>query len=120
MRVFGFAGVAALVYGIVSSRPPLLFLTANGLCGATFAAIIFWGNRRKRTFFAVTVAFSLFLVGHPAIERAFFGRGYNTGSMPWPAYFAELGAFALGFAVAFSALTRFWKAIPEDSKSGVQ
>jgi len=100
-----FAAIA-LVYGIASAHPPLLFLAAFGLLGMAFTSILLWGNRTKRTRLALVLAFSLFWLGGSAIERAFFARPLN--DMPDFAFIAALAVFSLGCTLAFT-LSRLWK-----------
>jgi apolipoprotein N-acyltransferase len=114
VKIFGPFGAIALVYGIVSAHPPLLFLTVFGLLGMAYAVSLLWGIRRKRASLATTVAFGLFLIVRPFIERAFFARPDN--DMPWPAFVAELGAICLGCALAF-AVSLLWKRAPDQPEA---
>ncbi|MDR3406645.1 MAG: hypothetical protein P4L99_29440 [Chthoniobacter sp.] len=104
----------ALVYGFVSARPSPLFVTAFGLIGMAFTAVLRWGNRRKRVRLAMVVAFGIFWFGRIVIEHAFFAR--PTSDMPWPAYIAELAVFCLGCALAF-ALSHHWEPTPDKPES---
>ena len=107
----------ALAYEIVSACPPVLFLIAFGLQGIAFAAILLWGNHRKRGSLAMIAAYSLFWIGRSVIERLFFGRA-STDMMPWSAIIAEFAIFWLGCAFAFT-FWRLWKPTQEKAESNV-
>ncbi len=106
----------ALVFGFVSA-PPLLLLSLVGLKGMIFAAILLWGNRRKRVRLATCVAVGFAWFGLHFIDRVFYGTPYHSVET-WPAYFAELAVFWLGVALAFT-LSTLWRSTPDRSESNV-
>jgi hypothetical protein len=116
-KIIGPLAAVALVYGVMSAHPPVLFLAGSGLLGMGFTAILLWGNRKRRAVMGISVALVFLSVGRFVIEHTFFARPFSPDDMPWPFVIAELAAIGLGCTIAFP-LFRYWERATDQPNSG--